>query len=397
MNERPSLPDPGLGVRPWIGPAIECAAAMRAPEILLRVGLAGSGVLLALALAEIAVRLLVQPGAVSDLRGLHEVHPGRGWLYGLRPGAEGRISETGDAFYRINADGFRGPRHVRPRPDAVSRVVVLGDSVAFGYGVEEAAAFPRVLEQQLAAHVPSRRIEVVNLGVGGYNPWNEAQLLADVGLGYQPDLVLAQFCINDLNDPTVHFDAQTRIALGSVPDEAYPDPAKRLVPRRATSRAAAGCAASKLCTLVRERWLAWRGAEFDDSAKRAAILPVESDAGPEWRWLETRYLEMAASAAAGGARFAVLAVPYAAQLDRPAPDPVQQRLLSMVRRHGWTVVDPLPAFRAVHAAGTPLFLDWWHPTPAGHRIVAEETLRVLGCAGELGDEARASLRGDCPP
>lgn len=370
---------------------------MRALRILLpRVGLAGFGILFALALGEVAVRWLVRPGPVSDLRGLHEVRPDRGWLYGLRPGAEGRVSETGDALYRINADGFRGPRHARPRPDAVSRVVVLGDSVAFGYGVEEAAAFPRVLEQQLADRVPSRRIEVVNLGVGGYNPWNEAQLLADVGLGYQPDLVLAQFCINDLNDPTVHFDAQTRLALASVPDEAYPDPAKRLVPRRAPSRAVGWCAASKLCTLVLDRWLAWRGTEFDDAARRAAILPVESDAGPEWRWLEARYLEMAASAAAGGARFALLAVPYAAQLDRPAPDSVQERVVSLARRHGWTVVDPLAAFRSAHAAGTPLFLDWWHPTPAGHRIVAEETLRVLGCAGELGDGARDALRGDCP-
>jgi len=366
---------------------------MRVLRILLpRAGLAAFGILLALALGELAARVLLRPGAVSDLRGLHEVRPDRGWLYGLRPGAEGRVSETGDALYRINEDGFRGPRHARPRPDGVSRMLVLGDSVSFGYGVEEADAFPRVLERELAARVPSRAVEVVNLGVGGYNPWNETQLLVDVGLGYQPDLVLAQFCINDLNDPTVHFDAQTRLALSSVPDAAYPDPAKRRVPSQAPSRAAAACGASKLCALLRDRWLAWRATPFDDADRRAAVLPVESDAGPEWRWLEARYVEMAASAAAGGARFALLVVPYAAQLDRPAPDAVQERLLSMARRHGWTVVDPLPAFRAAHAEGEKMFHDWWHPTPAGHRLVAAETLRVLSCAGELGPEARAA----CP-
>ncbi len=183
---------------------------MRALRILLlRVDLAGLGVLLALVLGEIAARLFVQPGSVSELRGLHEFRPDRGWLYGLRPGAEGRLSATGDALYRINEDGFRGPRHARPKPDRVLRGLVVGDSIAFGYGVEEASAFPRVLEKQLATRIPSKRVEVVNLGVGGYNPWNEAQLLKGFGLGYQPDLVLAQFCINDLNDPTLHFDAQT--------------------------------------------------------------------------------------------------------------------------------------------------------------------------------------------
>jgi lysophospholipase L1-like esterase len=364
---------------------------MRAPASLLRNGaLAACSVLFALATAELALRWLASPAPVSDLRGLHELRPDRPWLYGLRPGAEGRIEELGDAVYRINEDGFRGPRHARPRPAGGLRVLVLGDSVAFGYGVEEGDAFPRALERQLAELIAGRAVEVVNLGVGGYNAWNEAQLLADVGASYQPDLVVVQFCINDLNDPTVHFDAQTRIALPSIPDEAYPDPAKRRAPESAPSRLSGWCAASKLCTRTRELRLAGSGAEFDDADRRAAVLPVESDAGPEWSWLEARYLEMAASARAGGARFALLALPYAAQLDRPAPDPVQQRLVAMARRNGWTLVDPLPAFRAARAAGTELFLDWWHPTPAGHRLVAETLLATLACAGDLGAEAGAA-------
>ena len=366
---------------------------MRALRLLLQhAALVLLGAVAALALGEAAVRLLFSSDSVSELRGLHEYRPDRGWLYGLRPGAEGRLAETGDALYRINPDGFRGPRHARPRPAGGMRMLVMGDSIAFGYAVEEASAFPRVLEAQLAALVPQAGIEVVNLGVGGYNAWNEVELLRDVGISYQPDLVLVQFCINDLNDPSVHFDAQMRLLLSTIPDAAYPNPSLRRVPHHAPSRILAWCAASRLCALVRDRWLIAHQPEFDDAAKRAAVMPVESDDGPEWRWLEARYLEMASAAERAGARFAVLAFPYPSQLAGRGQDPVQERLLELARQHGWTVIDPLPAFRAADAAGTDLFLDWWHPTVIGHRIAAEETLRVLACSGELGENAR----GACP-
>jgi lysophospholipase L1-like esterase len=364
---------------------------MRGPHrFLSTAGLLLLGAVVALALAEAAARLLRPSPPGGGLRGLHEFRPDRPWLYGLRPGAEGRVAETGDALYRINADGFRGPRHARPKPAASFRVVVVGDSVAFGYGVAEADAFPRLLESRLAELAPAAGIEVVNLGVGGYNAWNEAELLADVGASYQPDLVLVQFCINDLNDPTIHFDAQTRLVLSAIPDAAFPDASRRLAPRHAPSRLRAWCAASRLCTLARDGWLAARARDFDDADKRAAVRPVETQDGPEWRWLEARYLEMDAVARRLGARFAVLAMPHPAQLERSGPDPVQERLRELGRRHGWTVIDPLPAFRAAHAAGTRLFLDWWHPTPEGHRLAAADLLESLACAGELGEPARAA-------
>jgi lysophospholipase L1-like esterase len=370
---------------------------MRAVRLfLLRAILVVVGAVAALVIGEAAARWLVPSASVSELRGLHEFRPDRGWLYGLRPGAEGRLSETGDALYRINPDGFRGPRHARPKPEGAIRVVVMGDSIAFGYAVEEASAFPRVLEAQLAALVPQAGIEVVNLGVGGYNAWNEAELLKDVGITYQPDLVLVQFCINDLNDPSMHFDAQTRLLLSTIPDAAFPNPSLRRGPRQARSRTLAWCAASRLCALARDRWLAAHATEFDDAAKRAAVTPIGAEDGPEWRWLEARYLEMASAAERAGAGFAVLAFPYPAQLAERGPDPVQEQLLALGRRHGWTVIDPLPAFRTAHAAGTALFADWWHPSASGHRLAAEEVLRVLACTGELGEKARGACPGSGP-
>ena len=359
-----------------------------------------SSVLLAAGAGELAARVIDAALPVRELRGLHELRPDRGWVYGLRPGAEGRLPDSGDVPYRINEDGFRGPRHARPKPAGVFRIVVMGDSVSFGYGVAEPESWPRLLEASLdgqASGLPGPEVEVVNLGVGGYNAFNEARLFEDVGLGYQPDLVLVQFCINDLNDPTLHFDAQTRLHLADIPDEAFPDPSKRRITAREPSAWLRACRRSRLCAGLDDLRLALATRDPDDEMRRAAGVPVDR-AGPEWDWLEARYLEMAAAAARGGARFAVLAFPYRAQLGGPDPHPVQERLGELASRHGWLLVDPLPAFRSAQR-GEPLFLDWWHPTPAGHRAAAQETLRVLACdAGLLPVPRGACLgRADAAP
>lgn len=356
--------------------------------LLILLGLGLGGLVIELGLRIVHGLRGSQTDAASELRGLCRFRPDLPWLFELRPNAEGRISGEGAAFYRINADGWRDTVYARPKPDGIFRILVMGDSVSFGYGVEEAEAYPQVLEELLAETVPDRRIEVVNLGVGGYNAYNEAKLLEGVGLSYQPDLVLVQFCINDLNDPTLHFDAQTRLALSAIPDAAFPDPSKRRGSAHAPSRTLRWCQVSRLCTVVQDLWLAMTALEFDEQTRRDAVTFVEGMNRPEWRWLEARYQEMAETANEGGASFAILAFPYQKQLTERPPHPVQAQLIAFGEQHDWRVIDPLDAFVQAYSEGSPVFFDWWHPTPIGHRITAKSITRALACGGELGAEAR---------
>jgi hypothetical protein len=340
---------------------------------------------LVVVVAELTLWALGRGSHGTDRRELHEPRPDKEWLYGLRPGATGTFGGSG-VVYRVNADGLRDRAYQRPKPPGVFRILVLGDSVAFGYGVELEDTLPERLEKHLdtlSAREGGGRVEVLNLAVGGYNPYNEAALLDDVGAGWEPDLVLVQFCVNDLNDPTAHFDVQTRLHLGTVPDAAYPDPSTRTDPPAPPGRLLRLCRTSRLCSLVDDAMLAADELLPQERDQGNMMRPVESDDGPEWPWLERTYRRMAATSRGLGAGFAVLAFPYRAQLDGPAQAPVQSLLVEMGRRQGWPVIDPLERFRAAQADGRPVFLDWWHPSPLGNGLAAAETARTLSCAGLL--------------
>jgi len=99
-----------------------------------------------------------------------------------------------------NAEGFRERRVPGAKPAGVMRIVVLGDSFTQGYGVEEDEAYPRVLERLLDARDPKRRYEVINLGVPGACTVDYVPNLRDVGLAYEPDLVLVGLMANDVQD-----------------------------------------------------------------------------------------------------------------------------------------------------------------------------------------------------
>ncbi len=350
---------------------------------LARVVLVLAAVLVTLGLAELVVRLVVPPSASQVLRGLHRAAPDQPWLYEMVPGAR-RSDPSSGVVYAVNADGFRDRDHARVKPAGTFRIALIGDSVSFGYGVGLESTFARQLESRLATEGDAPRFEVLNLGVSGYNPYTEAELLRGVALGYAPDLVLVQFCINDLNDPTMHFDTQTRLALGGLPDDAFPDPTRRA--RDASSAGGEGiasraCAWSRLCQLATEAL----GAGPDQSTLVEALAPHENPSPAEIAWLERLYARMADETRARGGELVVVVFPWATQLAAGAPVALQEALAQLGARKGVQVIDLLPAFRraAVAAPDEPLFLDLWHPTARGQQVAAEATLDALACAGRL--------------
>ncbi len=121
-----------------------------------------------------------------------------------------------DAVYQqvrvtTNDMGLRDSRIDAKVPDEL-RVLVLGDSVAFGWGVAQDATFPAQLQKRLAKSL-DRPVRVINSGVGSYNTVQQAAFARAYLDTLKPDMLLLLYVSNDIeiNDPP--FDPWSDVSL----------------------------------------------------------------------------------------------------------------------------------------------------------------------------------------
>ena len=118
--------------------------------------------------------------------------PVLGWR--LRPSFSlDRREEHYRSHETSNSLGFRTPERPFAKPDGVRRIVLLGDSHGEAYTVDDDKTMARLLERDIGPG-----IEVISLGVGGYSTDQELLSYLEVGRRFRPDLVLLQFCSNDV-------------------------------------------------------------------------------------------------------------------------------------------------------------------------------------------------------
>ncbi len=150
--------------------------------------MAAAATLFTLALLELALRL-----AGYSHPNFYRPEPDRGW--GLRPGAEGRWRQEGDAQVRINRDGLRDEEHPVAKPAGELRVAVLGDSMVESLQVPVDRTFWELAERRLEGceRLSGRRVELLDFGVSGYGTAQELLTLRHRVWKYRPDLVLLAF------------------------------------------------------------------------------------------------------------------------------------------------------------------------------------------------------------
>ena len=98
-----------------------------------------------------------------------------------------------------NAHGFRDHEYNYTKPDGVFRIVLIGDSVAEGQGIELDNTLGKVLEQKLN-QVPvneGNKVEVIVLAQSGYSTSQELFLLENEAFRYSPDVIIWSYVLND--------------------------------------------------------------------------------------------------------------------------------------------------------------------------------------------------------
>jgi hypothetical protein len=371
-------------VRRWLGP------------LLLLLG----SLLFSVAIAECGLRVY----HYDSLRGLSGEHslrapdPTRGWVLVPNGSSFQRTRDYG-VLVETNALGMRDRPHAVEKAPGTFRIVVLGDSYMEAYQVPLEASLPYMLQERLAA----RRVEVLNLGVGGYGTAQQLLTLRDEGLRFRPDLVVLAFYLgNDLQNNSYAIEAglqgpeaQTTFSrpyaraasLGAELEWTPPD-AARMAPyverwnRRnsATEKLRRALQPAMVAHVVEQAtstlWLLLnRGRRYDPDLLFG--WPFEREvASPEaarlWQeaWLATRRLLLEADRLAreAGARFVLLLVPVEFQVDPHAladaaeaypgreldPLRINGELAAFAAGAGIPLLDPTPALTAEQAAGRPV-------------------------------------------
>lgn len=324
--------------------------------------LVAGGILLGLVAAEILVRV-AGPEIEVVFRDSIAPSDDPALGYALRPGAP-------DGTSRISAQGLRDRELAVPKPAGVVRIAVVGDSIAYGFGNEQAETFPKRLEVRFAA-CSAPRVEIANLGVPGYNAPQVAARLRAVGLGLEPDAIVYAYSLNDPQDYSIEAEALATL--------------RTAFDARASAGAGRWLAHSRLYLLarrigfenvkqeaLRERPLLDPGWDAARSGAREDYFRSIHAEGESAARLRRGFDALAALARERELPVLVAIFPLFGAKDGVGPEALadvhaQVAALSLAR--GFAVLDLLPVYGA--RSERKFWLDFMHPDATGHGIAAD--------------------------
>jgi lysophospholipase L1-like esterase len=162
-------------------------------------GLCAASLVLSLGLLELYLRYLpfTLPNALAN-HVASAYHTGPSGIYRYAPELRTRLMRANDDRmmyfngyrwrHRTDSRGFRNPVE-----RARASVVLIGDSIVYGHGVEETSTIRHHLEAILGE-------PVANLGVQGSSIHDEYQVLKAFGVSLRPRYVFLFFLANDIDD-----------------------------------------------------------------------------------------------------------------------------------------------------------------------------------------------------
>ncbi len=302
---------------------------------------------IALAAASLLVALMLAEGAVRL----------------LRPGRQG----TGYAPVRsdrrdrgpVNSKGYRDLEREVRKPAGVLRAVCIGDSFTWGVSVLFDDAWPQRVERTLSRE-RGERWEAVNLGEPGLNAVQEASRLDSEGFSYEPDVVIVAWVLNDSEDETA---AEARRAADWVEERRHP-PTVSFLDR------------SALLSLVRTRVRA----TIENRQRIEGFRSMYADDYAGWNAARRALKAMGGMCRERGVPLVVAIFPlFGNRLDAGYPfADVHARVAQAAAEAGARVVDLLPVYRGLDGALLVVNgADDEHPNEIAHRIAARAIAQAV--------------------
>lgn len=322
------------------------------------------GLLVALGLAEVAVRLFVPVRNVGPMFSVYDPEYGKR----LKPSFSAvRTSPEFRMEFTTNSGGYRGPEVY---DDDRGLVLCLGDSFTMGYGVSDGEEFPRLLAQPTNPLRPPR-VQVLNAGIGNGGNGRWIKLLRDQGEALDPALVVLQVAGNDPADNAVE-GLFSQDADGSLRELEGPAPRHVLRAVQGAVEAIPLLSSSHLFCLIRDGSL--RGTPRTPTSDAVA---VEQGALDLTLAILTEVLDLCD---AGGWPVLALSVSASTELEAALTELFESRDVSLIRIPSkaerpdlyfgvdahWNAAGHLAVAREIHAH--PLFEETAYGEPAGLKV-----------------------------
>lgn len=323
----------------------------------------------------------------KPFQSLHELKPSSKVLYGLRPNAFAQFKLNRKDFvdYKINSKGFRDKEFLTEKPENVVRIAVLGDSITFGFEVPLERTYPKVLENMLNQN-RNRQVEVLNFGVGGYNTYNELELLQETVIKYKPDIVILGFCMNDIANPYADFTPHTVESLGNLPLDAIPNPVTMIKPvqtkgllKELLKYSHALQHIQKLATSIKSKKNNSNNPNSINLAYKDALESFAKTDSIERKWLLNKLLKMKKVCEDNGAKFFVTIFPLYYQLDnRYAFSESRILIREFCQNNSIPNVDLHKIFQDYSIdTKKEIYSDVVHPNEIGHQLTSQAILEEL--------------------
>jgi hypothetical protein len=363
-----------------------------------RAGLLLASIAFTAVLLEIALRVLaIDVASYHSIQGFAVYDPVLGWKL-----APSRDTVFHGAHFAVrvqqNAEGLRDSHYDYARTPGRRRVLVLGDSVVWCWGVEHDDCFTERVERALGD------TDVINAGVPGYSTAQELLFYEREGRRYAPDVVVLVVAPNDVDDNLDPRGPRFHLANGVLVHDDVPPPRRKAAPiewlqehsRLFAFGAYVGTFAGRAFRLAdatsepdgdRNVPIAPAdanppGSSDDPSAPHgpaAASAPQPAATPAGWTLAEALFDRLRADVAADGARLLVVL--------EETPAPQRAWLHAFWSARAVPLLDLAPPLAAAAERGEHVRLEGDpHLASPGQTIVAEELGRIL--APEL--EARTA-------
>jgi lysophospholipase L1-like esterase len=158
-------------------------------------GLAYS-VVVALVLLEVFLRLFDPIGIryyAEAARYFQAMQPDPDFAYIHTPGHRETLQGV---EVTINSEGLRSPEFDIEKPPDERRLLILGDSMVFGWGAPQDSIFGARLQSMVKRQAPSYR--VISAGTGSWNTRTEYEFFHKRAATYEPNIVLLLIVPNDV-------------------------------------------------------------------------------------------------------------------------------------------------------------------------------------------------------